>query len=263
MILLVVSQYIAVGVVAGFLAGLLGIGGGIIVVPALVWIFHAQGFADDHLMQLAAGSSLAAMIISCFVSVLSHRRRGARLEGIYQRLMLPVMIGTIIGTSLATILKSQILEILFGCLLLLLALILIIGTKAPAERQLPGRLGMWSMGLGIGGNSGLFGVGGGIITVPLLTYFNVPLRNAVAVSGSVAITIALIGTISFTLAGLHTDALPPGSIGYVYWPAVLGITLVSPICAILGAKVAYKLPVGILRRIFAVFLVAMGIKMLV
>lgn len=262
MFLLAFLGYFLLGMLAGFLAGLLGIGGGSIVVPGLVLMFQLENMPADSIMHMAAGTSLAAMVVSACVAMFAHLRRGIEIWSIYKRMILGVIFGTLCGVALASILYSRTLEMLFGIIISLMALWMFSGFNPSPHRQLPGMFGMLSIGSLIGLKSGMFGIGGGVISVPFLTYCNVSLRQILGVSIAISFTVAIIGSASFMLAGMPQIDLPKWSTGYVYWPAATGIAIISPIFAILGTKLSHRLPVEILRKIFAVFLLIVGLKML-
>lgn len=254
--------YLFVGAFAGFLAGLLGIGGGSIVVPSLVIMFQLENMPANSIMHMAAGTSLTAMIISACTALIAHLRRGVEIWPIYKRIIVGIIFGTVLGTLLASILYSRTLEMLFGIIISLMALWMLSGFNPSPHRQLPETFGMLSVGSLIGLKSGMFGIGGGVISVPFLTYCNVPLRQVLGVSIAISFTVAIIGSLSFMAVGWHQTHLPKWSTGYVYWPAVAGIAIISPIFAILGAKLSHRLPVEVLRKIFAIFLLIVGLKML-
>lgn len=257
-----IFAYLLIGICAGTLSGLLGIGGGLIVVPALIFLFGMQGISNEIIMRLTAGTSLAAMIIVSLASMRAHLQRGVQIIKLYKRLVAGLILGTILGVLIASILHSRILIFIFGLMLIVVAFLMLFGIKPAANRKLPGKFGLFNISFLIGANSGMLGIGGGTITIPLLHYYNVSLRDAVGVSTAVSLTIACIGTISFISIGWHQPQLPRFSFGYVYLPAVIGIAIVSPFFAALGAAWSHRLPIENLRRIFALFLLAIGIKML-
>jgi uncharacterized membrane protein YfcA len=261
--LLAIVGYLIIGALGGFLSGLLGIGGGMLVVPGLALVYHLQGMPAASIMHMAEGSSLASMIVSAYSSVSAHYRRGSQIWPIYRRMFVAVIIGTILGTLLASILYSRVLAIIFGVFTLLVALMMLRGFSPHAKRNIPGPIPLFGVSAAIGVKSGLLGLGGGVISVPFLAYCNVPMRDAVGVSTAVSLTVAVIGTLGFMATGWHAPGLPHWSTGYVYWPAVLGVVVASPIFANLGAMLCYRLPVPLLRKIFAVFLLLIGIQMLI
>lgn len=254
--------YLIIGIIAGFLSGLLGVGGGILIVPALLWAYQHQGIPPEIIMRTAAGTSLAAIIVSATFSLRNHLRHGIHVWSTYRRLALGVIVGTILGTLLAKVLHSHLLIILFGIFLLGVALMMLFGGSPKPHRQLPGNVGMMSMGLLIGGKSGLFGLGGGVITIPFLTYCNVPMRDTIGVSIACSLTVAIIGTLGCILTGIHEPNLPQWSTGYVYWPAVACIALTSPLFARFGTRLSHQLPVATLKKIFSLFLIVIALNLL-
>ena len=261
--LFAIIGYLFIGACGGFLSGLLGIGGGMLVVPGLAFIFNIQGMPATTIMHMAEGSSLASMIVSAYSSATAHYRHGAKIWLTYRRMYIGVIVGTIIGTVLAGMLHSRALEIIFGVFTFVVAILMLRGFSPSAKRQLPGPIPLFSVSAAIGVKSGLLGLGGGVISVPFLAYCNVPMRDAVGISTAISLTVAIIGTIGFMITGWHSQGLPAWSTGYVFWPAVLGVAIVSPIFANLGAKLCHRLPVPLLRKIFAVFLLLIGIQMLI
>lgn len=261
--LLAILGYLIIGALGGFLSGLLGIGGGMLVVPGLALVYHLQGMPPATIMHMAEGTSLASMIVSAYSSVSAHYRRGAQIWMIYRRMFVGVIIGTILGTLLASILYSHVLAIIFGVFTLVVAILMLRGFSPSAKRKIPGPIPLFSVSAAIGVKSGLLGLGGGVISVPFLAYCDVPMRDAVGVSTAISLTVAVIGTIGFMATGWHVSGLPHWSTGFVYWPAVLGVVIASPAFANLGAMLCYRLPVPLLRKIFAVFLLLIGIQMLI
>lgn len=257
-------SYLFIGVIAGTLSGLLGIGGGVIVVPSLILIFRWVGISSAILMHLAVGTSLAVMTVSSFAALRAHSQRGIAIWPVYKNMMPGLIVGTISGAILAKFLQSRTLEFLFGLIIILIAILMWLDIKPKAERNLPNRFGMFCVSFLIGNLSGLFGIGGGVIALPFLSYCNVALRDAVGITTAIALTAAIIGTLSFIATGFFdpTLNLPRWSTGFIYWPAVLGIVIVSPLFATFGAAWSHRLPTNILKKIFAFFLLAIGLKML-
>jgi uncharacterized membrane protein YfcA len=258
MILLI---FFAVGALAGFASGFLGVGGGTIVVPALLWIFLKFAWPEDIVMHMATGTSLAIMAVTTSVSLWAHLKREIEVWDIFRWMWPWVMVGTILGSLLAVFLATQSLVFLFGLFLFLIALSMLCGFQ-PLAKTMPNKtnLGLFSGFLGF--QSGLLGIGGAVLTVPYLIYCNIPIRKALAISIACGITVACVGTISFMWSGSYVPHLPPASLGYIYLPAFFGIALVSPLFAWLGAWASHRVSVETLRRIFAVFLMLIAIRML-
>lgn len=255
--------FILSGATAGLLSGLLGIGGGVIVVPMLALLFKWQGFASTTIMHMAAGTSLAVMIATTSRSLASHLKRKIKFWSIYKTLAPSVIIGTMTGAIAAHFIHSDILKIIFGIFVLVVAAKMLLNPKAKPTRQLPGMMGRSIIGFIIGGKSGLLGIGGGALTIPILTHCNVNMRRAVVISVATGLTVATIGTCTFILTGLHTAHLPAWSLGYVYTPAWPFVAGGSALCAPLGVMLSHKINTAWLKRIFAVFLVIVGVHMLI
>lgn len=259
---MILSFYLAIGVFTGFTSGLLGIGGGTIIVPCLLWIFIYQGWPDAILMQMAAGTSLAVMILTTTISLWAHLRHGIAIRDIFRFIWPGIILGTVIGALIADFLHTHTLTILFGLSLILVAGSLFIGFKPTPKPALPGKKSLVIFSSIAGIFSGMLGIGSAVLTVPYLTYCNIPLRKTFTVSIACGILVSLVGTISYMLNGLNEPNLPPGSIGYVYWPGVLGIGLTSPLFAWLGALASHRISVEMLRRVFAIFLLVVAVRML-
>lgn len=259
----IIITYLGVGAFAGVLAGLLGVGGGIIIVPALAWSFHLQGMEDAVIMHLAIGTSHATIIVTSLSSVRAHHRRQAVLWPVFWRLTPGIILGAFLGVAIADAMPGATLQIVFGVFVLLVSIQMGFGAKPAPQRELPGAGGMLAAGGIIGTLSAIVGIGGGSLTVPLLTWCNTSIRNAVATSSACGLPIAVSSATGFIVAGLHKSGLPAWSLGYVYGPALLGIITASMFFAPVGARLAHTLPVVVLKRIFAGFLALVGVKMLI
>lgn len=254
--------YLTTGAVAGVLAGLLGVGGGLIIVPALVFIFATQGVPDAIAMHMALGTSLATIVMTSISSVRAHHKRGAVLWQVVWRLTPGIVMGTLMGAMLADMLSSGTLKRIFGIFALLVALQMGLGAKPAPHRGLPGRSGMALAGWIIGGVSAIVGIGGGSLTVPFLTWCRVGVHNAVATSSACGLPIAMAGSLGFIITGWNETALPAYSSGYIYWPAMAGIATASVLFAPPGARLAHALPADTLKKFFAIFLALLGARML-
>jgi len=260
---ILIILYFVLGAFAGTMSGLLGIGGGVVVVPGLAFLFRLQHFPTQLIMHLAAGTSLAVMIGTTLRALYAHRRHKTKFWYIYRRLMPAIVIGVIFGAILAHYLNSRVIAIIFAFFILIIGIHLLFGKKVSPHRNLPGPLGMWGAGLVIGGKSGLLGVGGGSVMVPFLLYCNVELRTAMVVSIATSLTVSIVGTIAVGMTGMHATGLPPFSTGYIYWPAWIAVVLGSILFAPLGAALSYRIPVLMLRRIFAVFLLLVSLHLFI
>lgn len=254
--------YAGVGAFAGLLAGLFGVGGGLVIVPVLALLFARSGFAPELIMHLAIGTSLATIVLTSLSSVYAHHRRGAVQWPLVGQLAPGILLGAWLGAALADQLASEWLQVIFGVFELLVALQMGLNLRVSPHRGLPGRVGMGMAGGIIGTLSALVGIGGGTMTVPFLHWCNVAMRHAVATSAACGLPIALAGTAGYIVSGWETPGLPPLSSGYLYWPAFAGIVLASVLFAPLGARLAHSLPSGHLKRVFALFLALLGGRML-
>lgn len=255
--------YILVGFFTGILSGLLGIGGGVIMVPALVAIFHFDAFSDLYLMQLATGTSLAAMIITTLATTRAHQKRGNVQWRLLKFLIPGTVIGALSGVWLGKEINTHILQLGFAIFALVL------GSKLLLSRQKkPHSIAAYShplllfiFALGIGLLSGLLGIGGGILIIPLLLVLGVSMLQASATSAACAFPTACAGAVSAMIAGWQIEGLPPLSLGFVYWPVALLLGIVSIIGAPLGVRLAHKLPVQTVKRLFGLMLCGVAIKM--
>jgi uncharacterized membrane protein YfcA len=217
--------YLTLGLFAGVMAGLLGVGGGLIIVPALAWILHHQQVDDAIVMHLAIGTSLATIVVTSISSVRAHHRRGAVLWPIFWRLTPGIIVGAWLGAAIADALPSAVLSKVFAVFVLTVAAQMGFGAKPAPHRELPGTTGMLTAGGVIGAVSAIVGIGGGSLTVPFLTWCNTAIRQAVATSSACGLPIALAGALGFVVTGLNATGRPDWSLGYVYGPALVGITL--------------------------------------
>ena len=256
------AWYLAVGAFVGFFAGLLGVGGGLVTVPALAMIFSAQHFAADHVLHLALGTSMAAILFTSISSLREHHRHGAVIWTVVRDITPGILIGTALGTVLARQVSTRALAIFFAAFVVFVAVQMMFNLKPRPSRQLPGRLAVAGVGAGIGAVSSLAAIGGGTLTVPFLTWCNVKVHNAIGTSAAVGFPIALGGAVGYIVNGLSVAELPQWSLGFVYLPALAWLVASSMLTAPLGARTAHRLPVPTLKRIFAGVLVLLSAKML-
>lgn len=261
--LLALGIYALLGIFAGLMAGLLGIGGGLIVVPVLAWLFTLHGtVGGEHLMQVAVGTSLATIILTSIGSVWKHHEKRAVDWYVVRRILLGLVIGSVAGSYLAHYLPSNVLKKLFGTLEILIALQMAFGRQPAPHRQLPALPGMTTAGSGIGILSSIMGMGGGAISTPFFVWCNVPIRNAIATSAAIGLPAAIAGTTAYIITGYGLTGLPEMSLGYVYLPAWLGIGVMSILFAKVGASLTHRLPIPVLKKIFSILLIVLGVKML-
>ncbi len=254
--------YLAVGAVGGFLAGMLGVGGGILIVPMLGYVFLQQGYSAESIMHLAVGTSMATITITSLSALRAHHRRGSVVWPLFRKITPWLALGAIAGGLSAGHFSTKQLLTLLAVLEVIVAVQLILNvTPAPKPRSL-GAGEAAVAGAAIGGVSTMAGVGGGVLLVPLFLFLSVPMRQAVGTSSACGFPISLIGTLVFLSYGFTSDAGEAGSVGYVHIPAFLGIAVASVVTAPLGVAAAHRLPLPWLRRIFAVFLLALAMRML-
>lgn len=255
--------YLILGGFAGVLAGLFGVGGGIIIVPVLVLSFTAQGFSPDVLTHLAVGTSLATIIFTSINSILAHHRKGAVRWPIVVWITVGILAGTAVGTLTAAAIQGPMLLKIIGVFAIVMAIQMGLNLKPKASGDVPGKPGLTIAGIVIGWASAIFGIGGGSLTVPFLSWRSVPMQQAVATSAACGLPIAVVGALSFMLVGWNEAQLPQWSLGFVYLPAMAGIAITSMFFARIGANLAHRLSPLVLKRLFALLLLGVGINFLI
>ncbi len=257
-----------IGVFAGLLGGALGLGGGVVIVPPLIYLFHALGFDDAVVAQMAVGTSLATIIVTAGSSVRAHHVAGFVRWPLAWRLAGGIVVGALVGAVIADRLSGAALTRLFGVFAVLIAAQMLLGRRRGAQvpadlpERVPGSAGLAGVGSVIGTVSSLFGIGGGSLTVPFLSWCRLPMQNAVAISAACGLPIALAGSAGFVATGWGRPELPPWSLGYVYLPAALAIVVTSFPMARVGARLSHRLPSATLRRIFAGVLIVIGMELI-
>jgi uncharacterized membrane protein YfcA len=253
---------LALGAAVGFVAGLLGIGGGLLLTPCFTFLLASKGVSGDRVVHMAIATSLATIVFTSIASVRAHHQRGAVAWRIVRLLTPGILVGSWFGPWLGRQLNAAALAICFVAFVLVAAAQMLLDLKPAAARELPGSPGMFAAGGVIGVVSGLVGVGGAFASVPFMTWCNVTIHTAVATSAALAFPIAVAGTLSNVYYGFGTPGLPPGSLGFVYLPGVLFVSAASVVTAPVGARTAHRLNVRTLRRAFAVFLLVLAGRML-
>ncbi len=259
----VLVTYLMVGAVAGVLAGLLGIGGGLVIVPMLVFSFTWQGIPDQFIMHLALGTSMASIIFTAASSFRAHHKRGAVNWIVVRQIVVGIFIGTFLGSCVAAYLSTRILKGFFVVFLYYAAVQMLMNRKPQPSRELPGKLGMFGVGNVIGAVSSLVGIGGGSLSVPFMIWSNMGVHHAIGTAAAIGFPIAISGTLGYIYNGFKIAGLPEFSIGYVYFPALVGIICASVLTAPLGVRLAHSLPVDKLKRVFAVLMLVVGTRMLI
>jgi uncharacterized protein len=257
-----VAALLLMGTCGGFAAGLLGIGGGMVLVPFITMIFTAQGFPPQMVVHMAIATSLGTIMFTSLSSVRAHHQHGAVRWPLVLLLAPGILLGSWIGPWIGKQLDTAMLALVFGLFVAFSATQMLLNKKPPAARELPKPPGMFGAGVVIGSVAGLVGAGGGFISVPFMTWCNVKMHNAVATSAALGFPIALAGTLSNMYFGWNEPGLPQYSLGYVYLPALVVIAAASVVMAPLGARAAHRMPVARLKRIFAIVLYALAAYML-
>lgn len=254
--------YLLVGGVAGVLAGLLGVGGGLVIVPMLDICFSAQHLPREYIMHLALGTSLASIMFTSISSFWNHHRRGAVRWDVVGRVTPGILAGTFGGACVAAIMSTEVLKIFFVIFLFYVSFQMFADKKTNPSRDFPGLVGMIGVGGVIGAVSSLVGIGGGSLSVPFMIWCNLAVHQAIGTSAAIGFPIAVAGAAGYVVNGWGAAGLPAHSLGYVYLPALIGIVGASILTAPLGVRLAHALPVARLKRGFAVLLFVMGLRML-
>ena len=257
-----VVELLALGLGSGFLAGLLGIGGGMVMVPFLTAMLSSRGVQADVAVKVAIATSMATIVFTSLSSVRAHHKRGAVRWDIVRSLALGIVMGAAVASlGIFAALKGSALALLFAGFVGFSASQMLFDKKPKPTRTLPGPAGLMGAGGLIGTLSGLVGAGGGFISVPFMTWCNVAIHNAVATSAALGFPIALANALGYIVAGQGAAGLPAHSLGYIWLPALAGIACASVLMAPLGAKAAHALPVTSLKRAFALVLYALAAYM--
>lgn len=257
-----IAALLAMGAFGGFCAGLLGIGGGMILVPFITMIFSAKGFPPEVIVHMAIATSLGTILFTSLSSVRAHHLHGAVRWPIVALLAPGILVGSWVGPWIGKQLPAPTLALVFAVFISFSATQMLLNRKPAAGRELPGSAGMFAAGGVIGVLAGLLGAGGGFISVPFMSWCNVKIHNAVATSAALGFPIALAGTLSNIYFGWNVAGLPQYSLGFIYLPALAVIATASVMLAPLGARTAHRLPVQSLKKMFAVVLYCLAAYML-
>lgn len=253
---------IGTGVIAGILAGLLGVGGGIVIVPVLYFLFQGLGVSADSAMLIATATSLATIVPTSISSIRSHHAKGNVDFALLKQLALFVLIGVLVGSYLVTKIEGQWLTVLFGIIATLSALNMLFGRKEALFKQLPGSFGRGVIGYFIGFFSSMVGIGGGTLTVPTLTFCNYPAHKAVGTAAAVGLVISLPAAITMLLIGSSPADAPFATVGLVNLVGFIFIVPLTVLFAPVGAGLANRLDAAKLKKVFAIVLIITGLRML-
>ncbi|MGM9490747.1 sulfite exporter TauE/SafE family protein [Ideonella sp. YS5] len=254
--------YVATGAFVGFLAGLLGIGGGMTMVPMLAAMFTAQQFAPSHTVHLALGTGMASIMFTSTASVRAHHQLGGVDWALVRRMGPGMVVGTLLATALSGWVPQRALALAFAAVVYAGATQILLGRKPSAGRTLPRPGALLAIGVLIGVVCGLVSAGGAFMTVPFMLFCGVAMTTAIGTGAALGMPVAVVGTAGYVFSGWQVADLPAMSLGFVYVPALLGIVAGSVLTAPLGARAAHRLPVPVLRRIFAALLYVLATKML-
>lgn len=256
------GAYLALGAAVGLFGGMFGIGGGTLLVPVLLLLFTAQHFPVEYALHLALGTSMANILFTALASMRKHHQLGGVNWRVVRNITPGILAGTALGAAFASAISPRVLGAIFAFFVLAAATQILFDAKPRASRQLPGKAGMTLTGIFTGWLSTLVSIGGGTIVVPFLIWCNVPLRHAIGTSAAIGFPIAAGGTIGYIVAGMSFADLPAPHLGFVFLPALLGTAVASVLTAPMGAWAAHHMPVHLLRKLFAVLLLALAVKLL-
>jgi uncharacterized membrane protein YfcA len=262
MFLTVFLSCLLIGSVVGFLSGLLGIGGGLVIVPALVYLLPKLSLSNEVIMPVALATSLASIVITSGMAAFAHNKNNNIPWPLARRLMFSVALGALTGAFIADALSSKTLTGIFAGAVIFLACYMLFSINSTKKRPLPGNIVLQFIGLFTGVIASLMGIAGGAILVPVLSFCGMPLRQTIGVATICGVMVALFGSLGYVITGLNQPHLAPWSVGYIYLPALLGLTLTSSLLAPYGVSVARKLPVASIKKFFAAFLILVAIKMI-
>lgn len=257
-----IVELLVLGACMGFLAGLLGVGGGMLLVPFMTFLLTVKGFPAEHLVKMAVATSLATICFTSISSVRAHQARGAVRWDIVRTLAPGIVLGSMAGAQLAKAMPSRLLALLFALFVGFSATQMLLDKRPKPSRQLPGTPGMLGAGAAIGGLSALVGAGGAFVSVPFMTACNVAIHQAVGTSAALGFPIALAGTLGYVYAGWSLPDMPVGTLGFLYLPGLAVVSLASVSTAPMGARAAHRLDVRQLKRVFAGLLYALASYML-
>ena len=258
-----IAALLLLGVATGFLAGLLGIGGGMLMVPFLTALFLAKSVPQAMAVKMAIATSMTCIVATAIASLRAHHRRGAVRWDLFKGLAPGVVVGGLLsGAALFGGLKGGTLAGVFAAFVSFSAWQMWRGAQPKPSRHMPGTAGQAAVGCGIGLLSGLVGAGGGFAAVPFMTWCNVPIHQAVATSAALGLPVALASSVGYAFSGWQLPAALPGATGYIYWPALVCLMPVTVLLAPWGAKAAHALPVAKLKRVFAGLLALLACYMI-
>jgi uncharacterized membrane protein YfcA len=258
-----IAAYVLGGAVVGFLAGMLGIGGGMTLVPLLAAMFTAQGYTHDHIVHLALATAMAAAVFTSAAGAREHHKRRAVDWHIVKRMAPGMLIGTLVATIASGWVPQRQLALAFAVVVYAASAQMVLGKKPRAARTLPGSLPLFGVGALIGAAAGLVSAGGAFLSMPFMVFCGVPIITAIGTGAALSVPVALMGSIGYAAAGWNVAGLPPYSLGFIDLPALAALSCASVLTAPFGARLAHRMPIQTLRRIFALLLFVLATRMLV
>lgn len=253
--------YLLTGAIAGTLSGLLGIGGGVIIVPVLIMLLPGVGMPAEYVVQVAVATALASIIVSSLSAVNKHFYRGSIDFILLRRLLLPIMIGVIIGSSVSHYISGATLKIIIACVMSFMAIRMLFLRNLSSKYRIAKPVVIGASTL-LSAISAMVGAGGGVFFVPFLLYCGYPMARVLSTASVITFIVALISTLAYLLIGFHHVNVA-WTTSYIYWPAFFGIILTSTFTARLGVVLAHRLPVNVIRYIFAMLLLMVAVKMVI
>lgn len=254
--------FLALGTITGFLAGLLGLGGGGLLVPILSSIFIYQGFPNEQIMHFALGTSMACITITSFSSLRAHHKKQSIDWTLVKIMSIGMIIGTFIGTFFASMMSTRGLALFFSAFMAYISIQMFTNKPVTAYKEQTSNAQLLSVSFFIGGISALVSIGGGSLTVPYLTWRNIDIKKAIGTSAALGFPIAVSGSIGYLINGITISPEIPNSLGFIYLPALIAISITSYWTAPLGAKITHQLPVSKIKKIFSLLLILLSLKML-
>lgn len=253
---------LALGAFVGFMAGVLGVGGGLIVVPALLYILPSVGISSSQLPHIAIATSLAAIILTSISSARAHHKRGNIPWSLFKSMLPGLVLGALASGFIAERIPADTLQRGFAIFVILMTIQMVYPFKTESNRQLPNAFVLFIASAFIAVLAGLTGIGGGILVVPFLTFYGLQMRQAVGFSAAMGFLISLSGSFGYIIAGMDAPELPYGTVGFIYLPALFGLIITSIFMAPVGVKAASTLPTPVLKKIFALLLLCVGLKLI-
>ena len=254
--------YLAIGVLVGFLAGMLGIGGGMTLVPMLVFVFTAKAFPSAHLVHMALATSMATVPFTSASSVRAHHANGGVDWSIVTGMLPGLAVGALVGAVTAGHVPGRPLAMFFTAFVLYSGVNMFRNSKPKASRRLPGRLGLALVGAGVSFLSSFLAAGAAFLTVPFMTWCNVPMRRAIGTAAAIGFPLALASSLGYIWSGSQVEGLPAYSLGFIYLPALALIVATSVLTAPIGARFTQKVPVVRLKQVFGLMMFGLAAAML-